>query len=370
VTAHHPGEHTHRSPRLAWTVTCANEHCQGSHKRLPKRSAVVYPEIRSQCDTEGMNPIDEILAYHDVMILDGALATELERRGRDLRDPLWSAKVLIEAPALIKQVHADYFAAGADCAITATYQATFEGFARRGLSETRSVELMRLAVRLAVEARDEFRASTAHRAGRPRPVVAASIGSFGAYLADGSEYIGDYGLSEDELMAFHRPRMAVIAASGADILACETIPCMVEARALARLLAEFPAASAWLSFSARDGGRTCHGEGLAECAAWLDHFEQIAAVGVNCTAPKYIPDAIGAMRSTTKKPILVYPNSGETYRADDNQWMGAAEIQSFAEQARTGHERGARIIGGCCRTTPAEIVAIASWARPASTAVL
>jgi homocysteine S-methyltransferase len=310
-----------------------------------------------------MNPIAQILSAYPVMILDGALATELERRGCDLRDPLWSAKVLIEAPELIKQVHADYFAAGADCATTATYQATFEGFARRGYSAQEAAELMRLAVRLAAEARDEFWANPANRAGRPKPLVAASIGPYGAFLADGSEYRGDYGLSVADLIAFHRPRMAVLAGTPADLFACETIPCLAEAQALAQLLAEFPQHSAWFSFSARDAAHTCHGEPLAECAAWLDDYAQVAAVGVNCTAPRHITGLVGAAASATGKPIVAYPNSGETYRAGDGDWAGAGEIGTFAGQARIWNQRGARLIGGCCRTTPDEIRAIATWAR-------
>lgn len=312
-----------------------------------------------------MNPIDQILAHHAVMILDGALATELEARGCDLHDHLWSAKVLLEAPELIKQVHADYFAAGADCATTASYQATFEGFARRGLSHGQAAELMRLAVRLAAEARDEFWANLASRAGRPRPLIAASIGSYGAFLANGEEYSGDYGLSEDELVAFHRPRMAVLAGSEADILACETVPCLIEARALARLLAEeFPERSAWISFSARDAAHTCHGEPLAECAAALDQYPQVAAIGINCTAPRHVGGLIAAIRSATAKPIVVYPNSGETYVAGAGDWTGPGEVAGYAEQARGWHASGAALIGGCCRTTPAEIRAIAAWARP------
>jgi homocysteine S-methyltransferase len=310
-----------------------------------------------------MNPIARILNDYGLMILDGALATELERRGCDLRDPLWSAKVLIEAPQLIKQVHLDYFAAGADCAITASYQATFQGFAQRGLSEDESANLMRLAVRLAVEARDEFWADPANRVGRPKPLVAASIGSYGAYLADGSEYSGDYGLSEGELCDFHRPRLAVLASCGADLLACETIPCLVEAQALTRLVGEIDGCSAWVSFSARDSVHTCHGERLAECVRWLDGYDQVAAVGVNCTAPRYIADLVSAIRGATTKPILVYPNSGETYSAGDNSWSGADEGRPFAEQARDWYVQGARIIGGCCRTTPAQIRAITDWAR-------
>src|SRR3954470_21932374 len=151
-----------------------------------------------------MNPIATILQSHPIVILDGALATELERRGADLRDTLWSAKILLEAPELIRAVHLDYFLAGADCAITASYQATVAGFAERGLSEAKALELIQRSVQLAVEGREAFWASTARRVGRPRPFVAASVGPYGAFLADGSEYRGDYGLSEAELLDFHR----------------------------------------------------------------------------------------------------------------------------------------------------------------------
>ena len=310
-----------------------------------------------------MDPIAAILQSHPLVVLDGALATELEARGCDLRDPLWSARVLLEAPELIRQVHADYFAAGADVAITASYQATFAGFARRGLDAQRAAELMRLAVRLAAEARDAFWADEANRAGRPRPLVAASVGPYGAFLADGSEYTGDYGLSEDELVAFHRPRMAVLAGAGADLLACETIPCLAEARALARLLAEFLRQRAWLSFSARDDAHTCHGEPIGECAAWLDGCEQVLAIGVNCTAPRHIAGLVRAIRAATRKPILVYPNSGEAYLAGENAWDGPSETDDLAAQAREWHAYGAQLIGGCCRTTPAQIGSLARWAR-------
>lgn len=310
-----------------------------------------------------MNPIQRILDEYPVMILDGALATELERCGCDLHDPLWSAKVLIEAPDLIKQVHLDYFAAGADCATTATYQATFEGFARRGLSEEEAAGLMQLAVRLAIEARDEFWADPVNRFARPRPLVAASIGSYGAFLANGSEYSGDYDLGETELMDFHRPRLRVLADSGADVLACETIPSMIEARALARLLTEFPSVGAWVSFSARDSEHISHGELLGDCVTELDLYRQVIAVGVNCTAPRYVADLVGAAHHRTDKPILAYPNSGEIYRAEEGCWIGDVEPAQYAVEARRWYERGARIIGGCCRTGPEEIRSLANWAR-------
>jgi homocysteine S-methyltransferase len=310
-----------------------------------------------------VNPLTPILQHHPIILLDGALATELEQRGCDLRDPLWSAKVLLEAPDLIRQVHLDYFLAGADGAITASYQATVAGFMRRGLSSIEAIALIQRSVRLAMEARDAFWADSTLHAGRPRPFVAASVGPYGAFLADGSEYRGDYGLSEANLIEFHRPRLAALLAAGADILAGETLPCLAEAQALVHLLAEFPDASAWISFSARDGAHTCHGERLADCAAWLDAYPQVAAVGVNCSAPRYIPDLVRAIRSATQKPIVVYPNSGEIYDAAHHDWHGSSSCATFAEQAQEWHACGARIIGGCCRTTPNHIRALAAWAR-------
>jgi homocysteine S-methyltransferase len=310
-----------------------------------------------------VNPIADILTDHPLVILDGALATELEGRGCDLNDPLWSAKVLLEDPARIGAVHADYYAAGADGVITATYQASVEGFARRGLDRAAALALMGRAVTLAAEVRDAFWAVPENRPGRPRPFVAASIGPYGAYLADGSEYRGDYGLSEAQLMDFHRPRMAAVVAAGADILACETIPCMVEARALVRLLSEFPDTHAWFSFSAKDGGGIHHGERIADCAAILDGYPQVAAVGVNCTAPQFVPELIGNIQQHTQKPVIVYPNSGEVYEVGTRTWQGDPTPDAFARMARAWHRCGAQLIGGCCRTTPADIAAIARWAR-------
>jgi len=307
-----------------------------------------------------MNPLVAHLETHPLLVLDGAMATELERRGADLNDPLWSAKILLEAPELIRDVHLDYFRAGADIAITASYQATIEGYTRRGLTHTQAVNLIQKSVHLAREARDLFCAGEPLPA-RNMPLIAASTGPYGAYLADGSEYRGDYSLTEEELIAFHRPRMAALTAANPDLLACETIPCLCEARALVRLLAEFPGISAWFTFTARDATHTCHGEPLAECAAYLDRFEQVAAIGINCTAPKFIAGLIREIQGATTKPIIIYPNSGETYDPATKTWLGETDCDAFGEQAKEWHVAGAQIIGGCCRTTPDHIRAIASW---------
>jgi homocysteine S-methyltransferase len=312
--------------------------------------------------TASANPFDAFFANRKLLILDGALATELERRGADLNDPLWSAKLLIEQPDLIRQVHLDYFLAGADVATTASYQATFESFARRGFDHAAAAALMADSVRLAVEARDAFWSEPVNRVGRIRPLVAASVGPYGAMLADGSEYKGHYGLTEEQLMDFHRPRLQVLLQTGADLLACETIPCLAEARALARLLTEFPGAAAWISFSCRDGLHNSEDELLADCVATLDAYAQVLAVGVNCTAPQHIDSLVEQAQAHTQKPVLVYPNSGEHYDATHKQWHGNPSASYFAEQARGWHARGARLIGGCCRTSPEDIAAVNRWA--------
>lgn len=190
------------------------------------------------------------------LVLDGGLATHLEALGADLRDELWSARLLLEDPDLIRQVHADYFAAGAQVATTASYQASLPAFVRRGMTEQEAARLIALSVELAAQARDEAGGG----------LVAASVGPYGAYLANGAEYTGDYDLDEDGLLAWHRPRWEILAAAGADLLACETIPSFAEARAISRLLKETPDVKAWspspaatrsTSTTARPSGRPC-----------------------------------------------------------------------------------------------------------------
>lgn len=310
-----------------------------------------------------MNPIEQILDYFPVIILDGAMATELENYGCNLNDRLWSAKVLMENPELIKKVHLDYFQAGADCAITASYQATIKGYKEKGLTEGEAIDLIKRSVQLAAEARDEFWGEVENQSNRPKPLVAASVGPYGAFLSDGSEYRGDYLISEEELIAFHKERIRVLVDAGADILACETIPCLAEAKAIVNVLKEFPDVYAWFSFSAKDEQHISDGEKVSHCAEWLDEQEQVAAIGINCSAPHLIESLIKEVKSKTAKPIIIYPNSGEVYDPSSKTWGEGNSENQFASNTRRWYEAGARIIGGCCRTTPEDIAGIAAWAR-------
>lgn len=281
-----------------------------------------------------------------LMVLDGGLATELARRGFDLSDALWSARLLADAPEAIEAVHRAYFEAGADLAITASYQASFEGFAARGLSRDDTERLLQLSVTLA-RAASRTPASTRAR------WVAASVGPYGATLHDGSEYRGDYGLDEDALADFHRPRIVALLGASPDLLACETLPSLLEARAILRVLREHPDARAWVTFTCRDSSSTSAGDAIPECAHTLDAEPQVVAMGINCVDPVLVTPLVRTMAAVTDKPLVVYPNSGEVWNAAARCWEGTAT--RFTAYLEEWMDAGASWIGGCCRTTPEDI---------------
>jgi len=315
-------------------------------------------------DTQHKNPIENILERFPIMILDGAFATELEKCGCQLDDPLWSAKILMEDPDRIAAVHEMYFKAGADCAITASYQATYEGFMKRGLSEQEAKDLIQKSVFIAKETRDRFWTQAVKSADhRPKPLVVASVGPYGAYLADGSEYSGHYGLTKEALMTFHKKRLETLIDAEPDLLGIETIPCLIEAQAILELLKPYPDHFAWVSFSAKDGEHINSGEAIEKCAIWADGMPQIAAIGINCTDPQFIPELISRIKAVTDKPIIVYPNTGESYDPSNKSWHGHHHVTTYSQAAKRWQENGAKLIGGCCRTSPEDIEEIAQWAR-------
>jgi homocysteine S-methyltransferase len=310
-----------------------------------------------------------VLLASQPFVLDGGLATQLEAQGNDLSDALWSARLLIERPEEIRRAHLAFYRAGARVAITASYQATVEGFARRGIGRDEAVGLILRSVALACEAREAYRDECGSF--DPDPLlVAASIGPYGAFLADGSEYRGRYGLSVQALADFHRERLEVLAASEADLLACETIPELEEGVALVGLLAETSGVAAWLSFSCVDGARLRSGAPVEEAFALADSSGAVVAVGVNCTAPEHVAELVARARHVTAKPIVVYPNSGEGWNAEARRWMAGLSSEqsswrgtaqaSAGEAALSWLRAGATLVGGCCRVRPAEIAEIAA----------
>jgi homocysteine S-methyltransferase len=290
------------------------------------------------------------------VIIDGALATEMEHRGADLHDTLWSARYLLEAPDLIRDVHLDYLLAGARIIITASYQASLPGFMARGMSASAASNLIATSVDLAKDARNLWRAQ--HPNATYQPLIAGSVGPYGAYTADGGEYRGKYGLTPQQLRDFHRPRVEILHQRGVDLLACETIPDLDEAIVLAELIAEYPGLTAGMSFSCPNDTTTWAGQSLVDVAEAMNKYPQIVAVGSNCTAPQYMPGIITTFRRAGHNHVVVYPNSGEVYNAADNQWYGTATCDDYVAAARTWVAAGATIIGGCCRTNPTIIAAL------------
>ncbi len=303
------------------------------------------------------SPIAPFFEQQGFLLLDGGLATELERRGHSLNNNLWSASLLINNPKEICEVHLSYLEAGADCITTATYQASIAGFVEQGMSKKKAKSLIKSAVEIACQAKEQYLNSSKNKSPpRPGPLVAVSIGPFGAYLADGSEYRGNYAQSSGELRSFHESKWEILSDSCADVFAFETIPSFQEAVVLLDLLKSTPDAYAWISFSCSDGERISDGTPLAECAGLFAECEQIFAVGVNCTAPRYISPLINQVRKgAPDKPIVVYPNSGELYDENNKSWLGASEQMDFGTAALEWFNLGARLLGGCCRTMPSQI---------------
>jgi homocysteine S-methyltransferase len=300
-----------------------------------------------------MSPLDPFLADDGVLVLDGGLATELQARGHDLDDPLWSARLLLDDPAAIEAVHDDYLAAGADVATAASYQASLPALRARGLSDDQARTVLQLSVELARRACD--RAAAARGPDRPRPLAVASLGAYGASLADGSEYRGDYAADDATIAAYHRERLDVLAPL-ADLVACETIPGLREAECLADVLTRSPT-SAWVAFQCKDDAHVAHGEPIERCVAAVARVPTVVAVGINCCAPWHVEGLVRRIRDACALPIVAYPNAGERYA--DGRWCGrAVSPAELAALAERWHAAGARILGGCCRTGPAHVAAL------------
>ena len=309
---------------------------------------------------EPVDPLPTILDRQGVMILDGGLGSELERQGHNLDHHLWSARLLIDNPAALREAHLAYARAGADMIVTASYQATIEGLARAGCGPAQARRLFALSVELA---------QVSEEVGR-RIVTAASIGPYGAYLADGSEYRGNYGLSTQQLLEWHRPRVEALQETTADLLALETIPSFEETAAIAELLDTFGHVRAWISFSCRDAKSIADGTSIERAVELVANHPQIVAIGFNCVAPSMVADLARRIRAVTTKPIIANPNAAERFDIETQSWIGNRQPDAYAEEATAWtQDSGIQLIGGCCGTTPDHIKALRKWSpagpRPA-----
>jgi len=305
-----------------------------------------------------MNKFRLLLEREGPVILDGGLATQLETMGLDIGSDLWSAALLASEPQAIVDAHRAYLDAGAECVISASYQASRAGFMSHGHSEEEADRLIVSAVELALAARDEYVSDNPDI--QYQPVVAASVGPYGAAMHDGSEYTGNYDVSDDDLRRFHSLRLPVLDACGADVLAVETIPNCREAEILCRLLEEV-STPAWVSFACRDERGISDGSRLREVVSLFSNHPRVLAVGINCTPPQAMLPLIKEVGlAVPDKAIIVYPNSGETYHVEDNSWSGQACDLDADFNVNAWHAAGAKLIGGCCRTGPADIARIKS----------
>lgn len=318
-----------------------------------------------------MGRLKELLAQKQILVLHGPLGTELEYMGYDVSGKLWSARYLLEKPEIIQDIHEIYLESGCNIVTTATYQATIPGLMAAGLDFEQAADIIRLTVQLANQARDNYwqRLSSEAQQQSVYPLISGDVGPYAAYLADGSEYTGQYGdATLQELKDFHRPRIQLFLEQGVDMLALETIPNALEVQALTELLSEeFPQVEAYMSFTAQETGKITDGTSLKDVIALVEDCPQILAVGFNCSQPRLYDELLQELRTLTTKPLVTYPNSGETYDGATQTWHHSHEGEgSLVDQSLKWIDLGTQIVGGCCRTRPSEIALLAQAVQQTS----
>ena len=301
-----------------------------------------------------LHPLRDLIRERGSVVIDGAMSTALEKLGCDLNNRLWSARILADDPEKIRTVHAQYFEAGADVAITASYQATAAGFADAEINETEAARLIRLSVTLAREARDAYKRNHPNRP----LLVAGAVGPYGAYLADGSEYTGRYHLTDDAYREFHRVRLDALKAAGADLIAVETQPKLEEVAVLLKML-EARELSVWVTFTLADEGHLPDGTLVEDAARLCATSPAVDALGLNCVKRELAAGALKRMASVTDLPLILYPNSGETYDAATKTWHHPVGGPGWQHFVGPWQSLGVKCLGGCCRTLPSDIVEIA-----------
>jgi len=279
-----------------------------------------------------------------VIKLDGGLSTALENNGNKLTTSLWTGELIRTNPAQITKAHLDFINAGAQIIITSSYQLSYTGCGARGWSEDETNQALIASTLLAKNAVIESGKSVK---------LAASVGPYGASLADGSEYKGNYGVSKQVLKDFHAKRLEILISTSPDYLALETMPDTFEVEVLLDLLTDCPIPF-WISYSCKEGNQTNAGQDFQSA---VDLAQSAMAVGINCTKPELITDLLRSAKSD--KPYVVYPNSGRVWDAENKVWTGSAAIGFSDELVSQWIKAGAEIVGGCCGIGAAEIEQLA-----------
>jgi len=273
-----------------------------------------------------------------VKVLDGGMGTALSDMGLDLSGSLWSARVLLENPNAIKTVHEDHARAGADILTSSSYQASLQGFEKAGYTRDDYLRALEKSTELVCEVAEVVGKNEGRQI-----LVAASIGPYGATLADGSEYRGDYDVSKEFLVHFHAERLDHILQYEFDYLAFETVPSVIELEAINELLSnDFQSSHAWVSCSANSSTTISDGTPFRDAIKVLT-AHNIVARGINCTHP----DFISPLLDTAEGPFVVYPNAG-TWDAINRQWLEANNSNFTKEILQGWIDNDVKIIGGCC----------------------
>lgn len=286
------------------------------------------------------------------LILDGGMSNVLQSLGCNLDHPLWSAHLIVKDPDMIVKAHLAYLNAGAKCITTSSYQATIKGFKRMGLTRSESKAMMLRSVELALKARRIFLKSKSRN---ETIYLAASIGPYGAFLADGSEYTGEYDISDKKLMEFHSEKVEILEKTEVDFLAFETIPSLKEVRILNDIISDCKR-PCWISFSCKDDRFLNDGNSIIDAVNMVSSNTNLIALGINCTAPRYVLDIIkNILPFKNDKKLIIYPNSGEIYLPETKSWKGISDPLIFQKMASEWLNSGVDIIGGCCRIGPEHI---------------
>lgn len=335
-----------------------------------------------------------------VILIDGGLGTELEQRKVNINSLLWSSVALVEAADDVTKLHYDYYHSGANVGITCSYQCSEDSLKasdkEKYSSKESRLQVYKESVEVCKRAKIMRMADAKAIELLVSPEIAGSIGPFGSFLNDGSEFTGGYERSEDEYQAFHEEKLDFFmnGTEEVDYLQLETMPNFEEIKALLMLIKrknserkETQGKSEKrfiLSLSIRNEEQLADGTPLKAVVKYLHDVGYLSkdpkttplmAVGANCLKLKYSVKFVENLTNYMNElqiygfPISIYPNSGEIYDGIKKNWIFDQSNEKYYTTNVNGEKvcdwkilldawiaSGAKIIGGCCRVGVRDIV--------------